>query len=185
MQADTACDMQECKKHDGESLLKFAVLSALLVLVVGFPRSSTATILFADDFERPGWSPATAGWNGGPSIPNFQVTTTNPFSGAHSAQADLNANMFVRGLKRLGIDQSELYVRWFTYYGAGFQCPSQDELGSLAGLVFNSFASAPSATWALASAAQRNDTGSLTTGDSRGWKGIVLPLAAQARNCLH
>lgn len=136
-------------------------LCVVVCLSLGYWDISSATVLFADDFERQSWTPEDAGWDGKLRLPGFEVTVENPRSGAHSAKADLDPGTFTaRGVKRVGLARNEIYVRWFTYYGPGFQWPDQGDLGDQEGLVFNAFASPPSATWALASAELRRQTGS-------------------------
>ncbi|MFQ5850252.1 MAG: hypothetical protein ACE5JU_06635 [Candidatus Binatia bacterium] len=97
----------------------------LAFLAVIIPQTSSAKVLFADDFESSGWTYAKAGWDryirfGSDGSGN--VTTTNPFAGTNSFQADWVANKTIAvWLEKHFSNLIDVYVRFYVFWSPGYQ----------------------------------------------------------------
>ena len=119
--------------NDSKLSLSMSRLIVFLAIQLSFisalPFATYGAILFADDFELSGWTPLMAGWSDQTDFPNLGITNVpppgGPFpSGTHAAIAALGTNIPQKGLRRIGMNWTEVYARWFVYYGTGFQWPS-------------------------------------------------------------
>lgn len=91
-----------------------------------FPCLAAATVLFADDFELPNWTPQNAGWDEPDTAPPLEVSSVRAFAGSHSAQANLSELIPLRSLrKQTDVNWSDIYIRWFTYFDHRFRWPNE------------------------------------------------------------
>jgi len=106
-----------------QSILSHGIMVLLAVLLLMYPQTSSAAILFADDFETPGWTPKAKGWyyNRFGKAGDGTVTTNNPAGGAHSFQMDWLANQTRSIYLEKSVPTSDLYTRFYVFWSPGFQ----------------------------------------------------------------